>query len=73
MPDHPIYTYGIDNPYCRFKAYDIEPTAAGSVFTIDYGCGEQRGRQDDAEDEGLYRSKMSYRPCVLLNKNVLTL
>ncbi|MBR5949493.1 MAG: DUF2156 domain-containing protein [Clostridia bacterium] len=29
-------------------------------------------RQDDAEDEGLYRSKMSYRPCALLNKNVLT-
>lgn len=28
-------------------------------------------RQDDAEDEGLYRSKMSYRPCALLNKNVL--
>lgn len=29
-------------------------------------------RQDDAEDAGLYRSKMSYRPCALLNKNVLT-
>lgn len=29
-------------------------------------------RQDDAEDAGLYQSKMSYRPCALLNKNVLT-
>ncbi|MBR4435016.1 MAG: DUF2156 domain-containing protein [Clostridia bacterium] len=29
-------------------------------------------RQDDAEDEGLYRSKMSYRPIALLNKNILS-
>ncbi len=40
--DHPVYTYGIDNPYCRFKAYDIEQTDTGSRFTVDYGCGEQR-------------------------------
>ncbi len=41
LSDHPIYTYGIENPYCRFKAYDIEPTQTGSRFMIDYGCGEQ--------------------------------
>ena len=29
-------------------------------------------RQDDAEDPGLYQSKMSYRPCALLNKNILS-
>lgn len=37
----PVYYYGIDNPYCRFKAYDITATQSGSRFTVDYGCGEQ--------------------------------
>lgn len=42
VTDRPVYYYGIDNPYCRFKAYDIESTAFGSTFTVDFGCGEQR-------------------------------
>lgn len=37
----PVYYYGIDNPYCRFKAYNIEQTPSGTRFTVDYGCGEQ--------------------------------
>ena len=41
IQDHPVYYYGIENPYCRFKAYDIEQTANGTAFTIDFGCGEQ--------------------------------
>ncbi len=39
---HPVYYYGIDNKYCRFKAYGIESTPEGTHFTLDFGCGEQR-------------------------------
>ncbi|MCL2508556.1 MAG: UDP-N-acetylmuramoyl-tripeptide--D-alanyl-D-alanine ligase [Oscillospiraceae bacterium] len=38
----PIYYYGINNKFCRFKAYDIESDETGSRFTLDFGCGEQR-------------------------------
>ena len=38
----PVYYYGIDNKYCRFKAYEIESAPDGTRFTVDYGCGEQR-------------------------------
>lgn len=37
----PVYYYGIDNPYCRFKAYGITSSPDGVRFTVDYGCGEQ--------------------------------
>lgn len=39
---HPVFYYGVDNKYCRFKAYEIESTADGTQFTVDFGCGEQR-------------------------------
>ena len=42
IKDRPVYYYGIDNKFCRFKAYAIESTAFGSRFTLDFGCGEQR-------------------------------
>ena len=42
IADRPVYYYGIDNKYCRFKAYDIESTPDGTQFTLDFGCGEQR-------------------------------
>lgn len=38
----PVYYYGIDNPYCRFKAYNIESAPSGTRFTVDYGLGEQQ-------------------------------
>lgn len=38
----PVYYYGIENKYCRFKAYEIESTPDGTRFTVDFGCGEQR-------------------------------
>ena len=38
----PVYYYGIDNKYCRFKAYNIESAPDGTRFTLDFGCGEQR-------------------------------
>jgi len=38
----PIYYYGIENKFCRFKAYDIESDETGSRFTLDFGYGEQR-------------------------------
>ena len=38
----PVYYYGIDNPYCRFKAYALETTANGTRFTVDFGVGEQQ-------------------------------
>lgn len=42
IADRPVYYYGIDNKYSRFKAYEIEPTPEGTQFTLDFGCGEQR-------------------------------
>lgn len=42
VKEHPIYYYGIDNKFCRFKAYDIESDEESSSFIIDFGCGEQR-------------------------------
>ena len=41
VKNRPVYYYGIENPYCRFKAYRIETTPVGSRFTIDFGVGEQ--------------------------------
>lgn len=40
----PVYYYGIDNKFCRFKAYDIVTDGEGSSFTLDFGCGEQSVR-----------------------------
>ncbi len=40
--NRPVYYYGIDNQYCRFKAYEIESDADGTQFTVDFGCAEQR-------------------------------
>ncbi len=42
IKENPIFYYGIDNKFCRFKAYDIESDENGSSFIIDFGCGEQR-------------------------------
>ncbi len=41
IKNHPVYYYGIDNKFCRFKAYDISTDGNGSSFTLDFGCGEQ--------------------------------
>ena len=41
VKNHPVYYYGVDNPYCRFKAYNIQTTSAGVCFTVDFGVGEQ--------------------------------
>ena len=37
-----IYSYGIENQYCRFKAYDISWLDYGSRFSVDCGGGEYR-------------------------------
>jgi UDP-N-acetylmuramoyl-tripeptide--D-alanyl-D-alanine ligase len=42
VKEHPIFYYGIDNKFCRFKAYDIESDENGSSFIIDFGCDEQK-------------------------------
>lgn len=40
IPGYPIYYYGIDNPFCRFKAYDLQTKSGRTAFVIDYGMGE---------------------------------
>ncbi|HZJ78714.1 MAG TPA: UDP-N-acetylmuramoyl-tripeptide--D-alanyl-D-alanine ligase [Clostridia bacterium] len=40
--ENPTFYFGIDNKFCRFKAYDIEENESGSRFILDYGCGEQK-------------------------------
>ncbi len=42
ITDRPVYYYGIRNKFCRFKAYDIETVDNKNIFTVDFGCGEQR-------------------------------
>ena len=37
-----IYSYGIENQYCRFKAYDISWLDYGSRFSVDCGGDEYR-------------------------------
>ncbi|MCR4616216.1 MAG: hypothetical protein K5756_08730 [Clostridiales bacterium] len=37
-----IYSYGIENQYSRFKAYDISWLDYGSRFSVDCGGGEYR-------------------------------
>ncbi len=55
-----LYYYGIDNMYCRFKAYDIAWLDDGSEFTIDCGSDEQRIRVFAMGRKGIYNALAAY-------------
>lgn len=63
----PVYYYGIDNKFCRFKAYDIETDGEGSSFTLDFGCGEQRVRLPAAGKHNIYNALAAFTAGFLIS------
>ena len=67
IPGRPVYYYGIDNKFCRFKAYDIETDGEGSAFTLDFGCGEQRVRLPVAGIHNIYNALAAFTAGFLIS------
>ncbi len=67
IQNRPVYYYGIDNKFCRFKAYDIETDGFGSIFTLDFGCGEQRVRLPVAGIHNIYNALAAFTAGFLIS------
>jgi UDP-N-acetylmuramoyl-tripeptide--D-alanyl-D-alanine ligase len=63
----PVYYYGIDNKFCRFKAYDIVTDGEGSSFTLDFGCGEQSVRIPAVGIHNIYNALAAFTAGFLIS------
>ncbi len=63
---HPVYTYGIDNPHCRFKAYGLQAAGEGVRFVLDYGVGEQPVTLPTAGRHNVYNALAAFAAGFLL-------
>ncbi|MBQ7543068.1 MAG: UDP-N-acetylmuramoyl-tripeptide--D-alanyl-D-alanine ligase [Clostridia bacterium] len=67
ITDRPVYYYGVDNKFCRFKAYDIENRPAGVSFTLDFGCGEQRVDLPAMGKHNIYNALAAFTAAFLIS------
>lgn len=66
IPNHPLFCYGIDNKFCRFKAYTIEQHNNETTFMLDCGCSETKIQLPTIGRHNIYNALAAFSAGFLL-------